>query len=1435
MGTITKDNPIFRSMFNEYCTPKSFELSRLKTDFIAEIKTRNEYQGREIYELIQNADDQDAKTLFIQLDSGRKQLNISNDGNKPFSEEGYCSIMLPDSSPKIFAKLIGQKGLGFRSILNWSNSVSIISNGVRCDFSPEWAKSSWDEIKGYLSPDVVEKLEKLSEKKNRNCPIPILSIPHVENEENGAGIAAEIIINYSDDSRTRIEEQLNSLNPQVLLFLRSLKRIEIIIDGNKRVLEKGEDCKDSDGIKQIKVSGEDWILLEVAGRLYPGVPESNYQVSVAYRYGGIDPKANYVYCFFPTKVPNPYNCVIHATFELNQSRKEILDNDANKKLFSIIGQAMVELATYVAKNGDKANWEPYSIVALPSGSSNEIVEIENCLKDKIGKLQIYPTISGRYVSFSDFDNVSEKFAGILQRIEASSYGYEVFANHLLPVPSNRYFIPFKCSDLVEKLNSLSPYITDVEQRAELIYELAKNSELFRKTVSEKHYPHLLVNDDNEVIEDCGYLNTGDKIPNIPSFINFHYVNEELTEKLKGFFSVSRARSLCEESTLKGLLDINYCDRNTVIAKVLPTSEDDISTAKERIKCLYEYFLDSGDIASDTLTERVKLPNAAGGFSNAEEIVLFEKEYPDGVERLNIDVDPKWRLASPKNWDIKVDDWSQYERFWVGIGVSLYIPKEKRWAVSDRRYLETNGVRGGELDCYSSLPKEQRNFARVPISDFLHERNLMETLCLLYKDLILRNSITSRGEERFYYHNKRIFSRVFKNSYVSYYLQNNFDSIRKLKGYVLSVDVSPEGVQLDYDYFRARNITSREMQSLVSYLGAVEDAEDLSVEQLYKILEIQPLINKDGFKIQRIYSLIKKALISKSEAGQNLSIPSGIKLFARRTEEEKGEYLPRREVYYWDNDCLPKSFLKDKPKLEIGHRVGEDQVKTVFGVKLPKDDNVCVIEKESERNHILEESLYLYIQRRMDYILAFRVEDINDNRGFNAAKLALNGITFHCYKKCSFISGDSKEHVLLGSNEMVITRQGRKSVFNICHINIDIDSAFRNPEFCEAITEAIAITMRLKTDNSEFLDAVSTILMGDERMNTFFIRRKLGYEAATILKRFSQKVVKAKYDNQAEIFNQLLILRSEYLESFKAYIYEEVKDSIETQKTFKDKILAYNDQNLWLEELSRKITVNDDINEIFDKELENRFGVGIEVLAEYEHKRICQRSEYDTMLDGIIHMTNEDISLTFFAGNEKLISQFHDKYSMNAQNDADNGLPQNPNENPDKSLAPQELNEATWVDSPRERFYSSSQTELSSMQSHHSRLSAKQASQSGEDATNIVIESMKLRKDLYGFVGRVDESGDKAAGTDAHHYDIEFFDKKEGRLRYLEVKSLQGNECKLTPMEYMKGKTCPEDYDIAFVKGGKPYIMKKPFLDDRFKECIWATEYTINVVNLKFGK
>jgi len=127
-------------------------------DFNIEESKKEEYAGRQFFELIQNADDAavsaDKKYMLISIND--EKLIIANNG-EPFSEQGYDSLFYSHISPKVNRDLIGNKGLGFRSILTWANEITIISGGVSVRFSEEVTKRFWEDSSQRYSPDDRQK------------------------------------------------------------------------------------------------------------------------------------------------------------------------------------------------------------------------------------------------------------------------------------------------------------------------------------------------------------------------------------------------------------------------------------------------------------------------------------------------------------------------------------------------------------------------------------------------------------------------------------------------------------------------------------------------------------------------------------------------------------------------------------------------------------------------------------------------------------------------------------------------------------------------------------------------------------------------------------------------------------------------------------------------------------------------------------------------------------------------------------------------------------------------------------------------------------------------------------------------------------------------------------------------------------------------------
>ena len=74
-------------------------------------------------------------------------LEISNNGEKPFSVKGYESIFYPGLSSKVSSGFIGNKGLGFRSIINWADEISIISNDFKLVFTEDLKNNFFGDLR----------------------------------------------------------------------------------------------------------------------------------------------------------------------------------------------------------------------------------------------------------------------------------------------------------------------------------------------------------------------------------------------------------------------------------------------------------------------------------------------------------------------------------------------------------------------------------------------------------------------------------------------------------------------------------------------------------------------------------------------------------------------------------------------------------------------------------------------------------------------------------------------------------------------------------------------------------------------------------------------------------------------------------------------------------------------------------------------------------------------------------------------------------------------------------------------------------------------------------------------------------------------------------------------------------------------------------------
>ena len=204
---------------------------------------RTGYHGREIFELLQNADDayqnslnegkEPDEELEVSISYKNGELIVNNTGTF-FDKDGIRAIVQGNNSTKgDDERYIGNKGTGFRSLLNWATKIIIHSGEYHVEFSEEIAQEKFNEIKN------CEQIKKQL-KKNKNLYIPMFAVPkYISNCEFTNKTSIEITIDTEKDSDDySAKKQLEDIDIRILLFLPNIRKIKVNIDNDELIYEK---------------------------------------------------------------------------------------------------------------------------------------------------------------------------------------------------------------------------------------------------------------------------------------------------------------------------------------------------------------------------------------------------------------------------------------------------------------------------------------------------------------------------------------------------------------------------------------------------------------------------------------------------------------------------------------------------------------------------------------------------------------------------------------------------------------------------------------------------------------------------------------------------------------------------------------------------------------------------------------------------------------------------------------------------------------------------------------------------------------------------------------------------------------------------------------------------------------------------------------------
>jgi len=727
----------------------------------------DDYRGRVILELLQNADDAGVgyganKALIRCWPEG---VCVANTG-VPFSVAGVESLMVSNFSPKKLdrSRHIGNRGLGFRSVLSWTDCPFVLSGGLALAFSP------------VLSATLLERLVTRNDRVRTQVqewraaghpnPLPILAAPMAIGELSDLPRPAQatasaalwshavalrqeyntvVALPFTEGrAAQQAAEEVDQLPVELLLFLQHLE--EVVIEDQEarrtwRANRSGERVL-------IEVDGEGaessaWHVYVANGTLPqellgPGersTPAFEIKIAVPEQVAA----TSVLYSYFPTKVRFPYPVVAHATLQLTSNRQNLVDSAANKFLARRLAEQLANVAEQIADREGK--WAGLRLISSRGTSTDAMLEqlgFESALRQAAKTKRLIPRRDGQLASASAVRQLAVNPDGWLP---LRGFGD-------LVLWSEQYWV----RDVLERLGvedlrgeELKGRIEDqtahlgMEQRVALIAGLVQHSQNLGLT--ESGPPQLLLDADGKPIgtETAAYFPpASDKSFEVPPWLPVRFVARALVDGLAEKLAQPRER-LAERLRDSGYQNVHEYDfrglARALIAEVNRRCREGSTQAGavriEGLHALKNLWTSAGSeqAPQKEVALRVDLPTRTGEWRSADELYLGEP-YPKGVLMHSLlgARHPEQFVAEPAA--LGADDVVAWQDFllWLGVADCPRLRRAKLDPWSNPGYIEhvrQHAPYPMQFDEFTVATPDQLNLECVGATSLEHLEEMLE--------------------------------------------------------------------------------------------------------------------------------------------------------------------------------------------------------------------------------------------------------------------------------------------------------------------------------------------------------------------------------------------------------------------------------------------------------------------------------------------------------------------------------------------------------------------------------------------------------------------------------------------------------------------------------------------------------------------------------------
>ncbi len=1024
---------------NEYIKKHLAEQEReeLIVENNIEMRDIKGYHGREIFELLQNADDAYQKSidsgeipecdLEVKIEYTGNILRVSNTGTL-FDKDGIKSIVEGNNSTKTGGGYIGNKGTGFRSVLNWAERVRISSGNINIEFSEKHAYDVLNTIKN--EPQIAKQL-----KKRPDLYIPMLALPEVRDEReinNGTEIEIETDPDRCKD-RYGVTEQIESMDLRILLFMPNIKSICIITENKKILYTKENDTGMSDSVilkKTVNSEPDTEERYYLFRKKIPCLADEegqikDVQLAIAVPENSDSFRNAHLYSFFPLlNTESPFNCVLHATYELDDHRDSVIRNDVNSRIMEKQLEFIIETAE---KFIGKDDYTAYRIIT-PSNAKKEdwkfesVFEgLENKYMEMIKDVKILRTVNDEYISLNDgpklFDtDFPDCFTGAEFKLYLKYIRNNGFTDFL------KLTAEYTGKDIAVNEAELEGIIN----KATLKWDISTRVKVFDwwNDHYENSLPNLLKNMNGEWLslkERCYFLVGSLKNMDIPDWVHINFIDVDYQEELiriaqRSEDFIQKAKDQVEThkeriiSQIYKLVEFSSLDISTVIQAVNGSVKDSYEHSIDFIKWLWRNYggKDNWEVPNKDKPIKYHFPADTENIVVEPEHCYFGRHYNSELSE-KLFGENYYPFPPPEKFLVEDDDREAFERFISKFKVSRFPPVEQHKISPIESYDEEikNYIIGNQsvdklrsvtynLPFINDLDSILECLSTEEVVKWIHEDHILNAY--LSSEYYTENAeITYRAK---WDKTDRIYERRIKNYMLVFFNEKKWvriDGKRYSPKQVLNALNSRKNIEfadfvpvIDRDYIDAiassLSIGKDEVEEIFGHFAFCKEVTDLSSNDFYGLLLKLPdyEFSKSSKLSSVIYRIIESSEFVKTfkgyENSENMTefFKNGKVLV---TFEKKNQYYPANKTY------LPSTkIITDVPVLKKRQRSNNDIFVKIFGCKLYNYDFTIIKEKISVSK--ANEAFRRYYNEFKKYASAFRESNENINKYFSRLTITL---------------------------------------------------------------------------------------------------------------------------------------------------------------------------------------------------------------------------------------------------------------------------------------------------------------------------------------------------------------------------------------------------------------------------------------------------------------